>query len=158
MHGGRKANPEFSSPGWSCPIVWRDRVFITTADWPAGLTRRSGKKIIAEHHVLCFQASDGKQLWDTVVPAGKCLVDNFYHGYAVPTPVTDGKHVFALFGSAVLAALDFDGKIVWREELPHAPRCRWRRLQQPHPVRGHRHPARASRTPACAPWTRRPAR
>jgi outer membrane protein assembly factor BamB len=74
---------------------------------------------IPEHHVLCFQASDGKPLWDTVVPAGPRLVDNFYHGYTVPTPVTDGTHVFALFGSAVLAALDFDGKIVWREELPH---------------------------------------
>ena len=46
------------------------------------------------------------------------MVDNFYHGYTVPTPVTDGKHVFALFGSGIIAALDFDGNIVWREELP----------------------------------------
>src|SRR5262249_9001382 len=38
--------------------------------------------------------------------------------YAVPTPTTDGTHVFALFGSGVVAALDFEGKIVWREELP----------------------------------------
>ena len=48
----------------------------------------------------------------------KCLVDNHYHGHAVPTPVTDGKRVFALFGSGVLAALDLDGDILWREELP----------------------------------------
>jgi outer membrane protein assembly factor BamB len=118
LHGGVKNNPEFSSPGWSSPIVWGDRIFLTTATWPAGHTQEERRKEIAEHHVLCFQASDGKPLWDTVVPAGKCLVDNWYHGYTVPTPVTDGKHVFALFGSAILVCLDFDGKIIWREELP----------------------------------------
>jgi outer membrane protein assembly factor BamB len=39
----------------------------------------------------------------------------------VPTPATDGQLVFALFCSGVLAALDTDGKIVWREELPGLP-------------------------------------
>jgi outer membrane protein assembly factor BamB len=119
LHGGGKANPEFSSPGWSSPIVCRDRIFLTTAVWPAGHSQEERRKEIPEHHALCFQASDGKQLWDTVIPAGKCLVDNWYHGYTVPTPVTDGSLVFALFGSGIIVALDFDGKIVWREELPH---------------------------------------
>jgi outer membrane protein assembly factor BamB len=119
LHGGGKNNPEFSSPGWSSPIVWGDRIFLTTAVWPAGHAEKERRQEIPAHHVLCFRATDGQPLWDTPVPAGKVLVDNFYHGYNVPTPVTDGKHVFALFGSAVLAALDFDGKIVWREELPH---------------------------------------
>lgn len=118
LHGGRKNNPEFSSPGWSCPIVWRDRIFLTTSVWPEGMTEKERRLSIAAQHVLCFQVSDGKQLWDTVIPSGKVVVDNFYHGYTVPTPVTDGKHVFALFGSGVIAALDFDGRIVWREELP----------------------------------------
>jgi outer membrane protein assembly factor BamB len=118
LHGGRKENPEFSSPGWSSPIVWRDRVFLTTSVWPPKLSEKERRQSIPAQHVLCFRVSDGSQLWDTVVPSGKCLVDNFYHGYTVPTPVTDGKFVFALFGSGVLAALDFDGKIVWREELP----------------------------------------
>jgi len=115
--GGPKA--DFTSPGHSCPIVWRDRVFITTAVWADGLDKDERRKIIPEHHVFCFQASDGQQLWHTLVPPGKVVVDNVYTGYAVPTPVTDGKHVFVLFGSGVFAALDLDGKIVWREELPH---------------------------------------
>jgi outer membrane protein assembly factor BamB len=119
LHGGRKENPEFSSPGWSSPIVWRDRIFMTSSTWPAGMPEKERRASFAEQHVLCFQVSDGKQLWDTSIPHGKCLVDNFYHGYTVPTPVTDGTNVFALFGSGVIACLDFDGKIVWREELPH---------------------------------------
>src|SRR5262245_31272135 len=118
LRGGGPGQTGFGSPGHSCPIVWRNHVFITTAVWPAGATGEAWKTEIPEHHVLCFRASDGRQLWDTVVPPGKCVVDNFYHGDAVPTPVTDGKHVFALFGSGVIAALDLDGKLVWREELP----------------------------------------
>jgi outer membrane protein assembly factor BamB len=118
LHGGSKQNPDFTSPGWSSPIVWGDRVFLTTAIWPKNLTEKERRATIAEHHVLCFQVSDGEQLWDTVVPAGKLVAKSQFHGYAVPTPATDGKYVFALFGSGVLAALDFDGKIVWREELP----------------------------------------
>jgi outer membrane protein assembly factor BamB len=118
LHGGRKENPEFSSPGWSSPIVWRDRVFLTTSVWPAGLAEKERRDSIAAEHVLCFDVQGGKQLWDTLVPSGKCLVDNFYHGYSVATPTTDGSSVFALFGSGVLAALDFEGKIVWHVELP----------------------------------------
>jgi outer membrane protein assembly factor BamB len=115
---GRKKAP-MASPGWSCPIVWRDRVFLTTAIWPEGVSDKDSTTSIPDHHVLCLRASDGEPLWDTLVPPGKCLVNNFYHGHAVSTPVTDGKHVFVLFGSGAIAALDYDGKIVWREELPY---------------------------------------
>jgi outer membrane protein assembly factor BamB len=119
LHGGARNNPDMTSPGWSCPVVWGDRVFLTTAIWkPDVKDQKERRTIIAEHHVLCFRIEDGKQIWDSVVPAGKCLVDNVYHGYAIPTPVTDGKHIFTLFDSGVLASLDFDGKIIWREELP----------------------------------------
>jgi len=66
-----KLNPEFASPGWSSPIVWRERIFLTTSTWPQGLSEKERRGSIAEQHVLCFQVSDGKQLWDTVVPSGK---------------------------------------------------------------------------------------
>ncbi len=121
LHGGDRNNTDFTSAGWSSPIVCKGRVFVTTAIWPKGLAEKERRASIAEHHVVCFDAKDGKELWDTVIPAGKILTlpSNIYQGYAVPTPCTDGTHVFALFGSGVLASLDYEGTIAWREELPY---------------------------------------
>ncbi|HSU67981.1 MAG TPA: PQQ-binding-like beta-propeller repeat protein, partial [Tepidisphaeraceae bacterium] len=66
-------------------------------------------------------ASDGKMRWDTLVPPGPWLRSDFRSGpgggYAAPTPVTDGKVVYCIFGSSVMAAIDFAGKIVWRKEI-----------------------------------------
>jgi outer membrane protein assembly factor BamB len=101
----------------SSPIVWRDRVFLTNVFWPEGTTAKE----MPEHHVACYQTTDGKQLWDVKVPPGPWLLTDLRGGYCAPTPATDGERVYVLFGSAVLAALDFDGKIVWRTVIkPHA--------------------------------------
>ena len=98
--------------GHSSPIVWGDRVFITTA---VKQTReQDAAKQIPDHHFVCYQASDGKLLWRTRVAHGPH--QEGYDIYAVPTPATDGKVVFAWFGSAVMAAVDFDGKLLWRKE------------------------------------------
>jgi len=108
--------------GHASPIVWDDRVFVTTVAWDDSVQDR--KKVIPTHHLLCWQASDGKPLWDTVIPPGQWLRDDFRSGpgggYAAPTPATDGKLVFCAFGSSVIAAVDLDGSIVWRKEIePH---------------------------------------
>jgi hypothetical protein len=47
LHGGSKENPDFTSPGWSSPIVWKDRVFLTTATWPGGLTDKDRRAVQA---------------------------------------------------------------------------------------------------------------
>lgn len=95
-----------SDSAYSSPIVWGDRVFVTyVVNTPI------------EHHVLCLQTSDGKQLWDVPVAPGPWLLKDLRGGYGAPTPATDGKHVFVVFGSAAIAALDFDGKLAWRKEL-----------------------------------------
>ncbi len=94
----------------SSPIVWGDRVFVTTA-----LNRP------VEHHVTCYRVSDGERLWDTLVPPGPWLLSDLRGGYACATPATDGERVYVQFGSAVLVALDFAGNIQWRREIePHA--------------------------------------
>jgi outer membrane protein assembly factor BamB len=105
--------------GHASPIVWGDAVFVCTAAWPSNVTAR--EKVIPEHHVACYQASDGKLLWDTQVPPGPWVRNDFRSGpgggYAAVTPTTDGQLIFCAFGSSVFAALDFQGKIVWRKEI-----------------------------------------
>jgi outer membrane protein assembly factor BamB len=105
--------------GHASPTVWNDAVFVCTAFWPTNVTAR--EMVMPEHHVVCYRASDGKMLWDTQVPPGPWLRKDFRSGpgggYAGPTPATDGKMVYAVFGSSVIAALDFQGKIVWRKEI-----------------------------------------
>jgi len=105
--------------GHASPIVWGDAVFVCTAKWPGDGAPKAG--VIPDHHVACYRVADGKLLWDTVVPPGPWLRKDPDTrpggGYAAPTPVTDGKLVYCVFGSSVIAALDFQGKLVWRKEL-----------------------------------------
>jgi outer membrane protein assembly factor BamB len=91
---------------WSSPIVCAGRVFVTVAQVEP-----------VSHHVLCFDAKDGRPLWDTTVDPGPWILKDLRGGYGAPTPCSDGTRVFVVFGSAVIAALDFDGKIAWRRDL-----------------------------------------
>ncbi len=88
--------------GWSSPIVWGDRIFLTS-------TTEEGKNC----HVIAIELKTGKILWDKIVFE---QIPQFKHGknsYATPTPVTDGKTVYTVFGSGGFAALDFDGNLRW---------------------------------------------
>jgi outer membrane protein assembly factor BamB len=93
--------------GWSSPIVWGDRVFLTatTADEASG-------------RVLCIDRDTGKILWD------KKVVDRLpdkkqpKNSNATPTPITDGKAVYAVFNGLNIVALDFDGNTLWKHEDP----------------------------------------
>lgn len=98
----------------SSPIVWGDRVFVTTAYWPKD--RKSEEQ--PEQRLTCFQLSDGQQLWDTSIPPGPWKLSDLRGGYSAPTPMTDGERVYVVFGSSTLAAVNFAGKIVWQQELP----------------------------------------
>jgi outer membrane protein assembly factor BamB len=101
----------------SSPIVWGERVFVTLSYWPAGVSDTE----YPEHHVICFGAKDGKRLWGTKIAPGPWKLTDLRGGYTAPTPACDGQRVYAVFGSAVIAALDLEGKPVWRKEItPHA--------------------------------------
>lgn len=93
--------------GHSSPVVWGDRVFLTTAE-------DDGKRRL----VLCYDRSNGKLLWRTECPshAMEAKIDP-KTGYAAATPVTDGERVYAFFGSAGVMAVDFAGGLVWHRDL-----------------------------------------
>jgi outer membrane protein assembly factor BamB len=97
----------------SSPIVWEEKTFVTTAFWPAG----RDQKEFPEQHVACFSLTDADLEWDIIVEPGPWKLADLRGGYAAPTPATDGERVYVLFGSAVLLALDFDGRQIWRHEL-----------------------------------------
>lgn len=90
--------------GNSSPVIWRDRVFLTTA-YDRG-ARRS---------VLAYNRADGRQLWETFVPA-QGVTAHQKNGYASSTPVTDGERIYASFGN-VLVALNLDGTVLWTRDL-----------------------------------------
>ncbi len=121
--GPAKENVRWASPlvgqGHASPIVWDQAVIVCTVHWPVDVNDR--KKFIPDHHVTCYRTSDGKLLWDTLVPPGPWLRTDFRSGpgggYAAATPVTDGKLIYCAFASSVLAALDFQGHIVWRKPI-----------------------------------------
>lgn len=97
--------PKSDNP-YSSPIVSGDRVFVTCA------TNQP-----VTHRVLCLAKADGKLLWEAAIEPGPLLLKDLRGGYGAPTPCTDGRRIYVVFGSAVIAALDFDGKLVWRKEL-----------------------------------------
>jgi outer membrane protein assembly factor BamB len=111
-HDG-KARPDHNQ---SSPVVYRGKVFLTASAWPAG----TSQKEFPEHHVLCFDAAKGTQLWDVKVKPGPWLLRDLRGGYTVPTPAVDDRRVYVAFGSSVVAALDHAGKQLWRKEIvPH---------------------------------------
>lgn len=124
--------------GWSSPIVWGDRVFVTTvtSDEPGREPRKGlyiqdlqGTVPKGTHHwmVLCLDLNSGKELWRREAFAGKpSTTIHLKNSYASETPVTDGKQVYAWFGNAGLVCYDFEGELKWSRTLdPVETRLGW---------------------------------
>lgn len=88
---------------WSSPVVWGERIFLTTAT-------NGGSSC----YVLCLDARSGGVLWARHVFDQQTLMKRRQNSYASPTPVTDGRSVFAVFSDGSIVALDFDGNELWR--------------------------------------------
>jgi outer membrane protein assembly factor BamB len=91
-------------PSAATPIVWGDRVFVSTTDSQA-------KALLA----LCLDRRTGKELWRQQVASGFGR-DN-KSNFSSPSPATDGKLVVFFYGSGELAAFDFAGKKLWERNL-----------------------------------------
>lgn len=115
--------------GHSTPIVWGDRVFVTTAVPFGEATERAGGPAPGDHHnltpqhrlhfvVLAVDRRSGKVMWERIVRSAMPHESRHTSGsWASNSAVTDGEHLFASFGSAGLHALDLEGEIVWQADL-----------------------------------------
>lgn len=85
------------------PIVWGDKVFVMSPD---------AQK---DQWLICVSRTDGKVLWKQKIAGG--MLDKGRGNSTSPSPVTDGKTVWALVGTGQLAAFDMDGKALWQRDL-----------------------------------------
>ena len=133
---------EIPGLGHSSPVVWGDRIFLTTAiktgtdAAPAAATTAaqapaaqggrgrgpgggSGPQGEYKFEVLALDRKTGKVLWQrtarTAVPheGGH----NTYGSFASNSPVTDGTFVYAFFGSRGMYCYDMDGKLIWEKDF-----------------------------------------
>ena len=134
--------------GHSSPIVWDDRVFLTTAierevagekhrvvhmrdgfydDNPANRDRyihpdSIGSERVHTLKVIALAISDGSVIWEHVAFEGLPYDDSHRRGsFASPTPITDGEFVYAYFGAQGLYAYDLDGSLIWSQNLGEIP-------------------------------------
>jgi len=124
--------------GWSSPIVWGSRVFLTTVV-NTGETEAPKKGLYfggdrpqppASPHlwrVLCLDLPTGELLWERQVHEGVPQTPiHLKSSYASETPVTDGQRVYACFGNVGIFCFDLDGNELWRKPIPpHAMRYGW---------------------------------
>jgi outer membrane protein assembly factor BamB len=85
------------------PVVWGDRIFVTST---------SGNDLV----LLCI-GKEGKILWQRTAGTGSATAKGDEANLAAPSPTTDGKYVWAFFGSGDLVCFDFEGKQIWKTNL-----------------------------------------
>jgi len=106
--------------GYSSPVVWNDRLFLTTA------IQETSEKIL-----LCFDSKTGKLLWQRTVLNSPFEAKHNDNSHASGTPATDGINVYLSFldvKEVVVAAYDFSGNLVWMKRpgtfsSPHGYSC-----------------------------------
>lgn len=137
-HRKRGLETDIKGRGWSSPIVWGDKIFLTTVV-NLGESEKPKKGLYfggerpkppeSEHQwkVICLDLDDGKVLWEQMphqgVPTASHHVKN---SFASETPVTDGQRVYAYFGNVGVFCYDLDGKPLWQKEIePRKTRFGW---------------------------------
>ncbi len=128
---------EIPGRGNSSPVIWGDRIFVTTAVKtgkpadPAPTTQQPpqtpapkfqlstpGPQVEHKFEVLCIDRKTGKILWERT--AATAVPHEGHHptygSFASNSPVTDGKYVYAFFGSRGMYCYDMNGKLVWKKD------------------------------------------
>lgn len=119
---------EIPGLGHSSPIVWGDRVFLTTAIssdkdflFESVLNGKVDMRTDAasqQWRVFCLDRKSGKILWERLASEGVPNIHRHPHNsYASETPATDGEHVVVSFGSQGLYCYNFKGDLLWKKDL-----------------------------------------
>ena len=118
--------------GWSSPVIWGNRVFISTAVTdepnqtsgtigPQGGSNKSRTKkptFSVSYELHCLDLNTGHLLWKRVAHKGlPHFVTHPGNTYASETPVTDGQRVYVYYGALGLYCYDIEGNFIWKKEL-----------------------------------------
>lgn len=127
---------EIPGRGSATPIVWKGRIYLLTAvpvakapgdseaPTPSGRGGRRGRAMSAlptssyQFMILCLDLKTGSKIWDRVVTEAKPHEGRHHTAtYASGSPITDGKHLYATFGSRGIYCYDMDGGLKWKRDL-----------------------------------------
>jgi outer membrane protein assembly factor BamB len=138
---GRGLNVAWSRPipghGHSSPIVWGDRIFVTSAVPLPASVASGGVTVLGssaavnsdEYRIVearsphawrlyCLNRADGTIVWERTAHEGVPKVKRHAKAsQASATAATDGTHVVAMMGSEGLFAYDMDGRLLWKQDL-----------------------------------------
>jgi outer membrane protein assembly factor BamB len=129
-----KWRTEIPGLGHSSPVIWGDRIFLTTAiktgrsapaaaePAPAASSNPHGSPGPQVEHrfdVLCLDRKTGKVLWQRTARTATPHEGghNTYGSFASNSPVTDGTFVYAFFGSRGMYCYDMNGKLIWEKDF-----------------------------------------
>ncbi len=126
--------------GWSSPIVWGDKIFLTTCvSLGKELKPRKGLYIedldankyppTDKHQfkVYCLDLKTGKVQWERLTHEGvPSKPHHLKNTLASETPCTDGERLYVVFGNLGLFCYDFDGELEWKYDIqPRETRFGW---------------------------------
>ena len=115
--------------GWANPIVWGEKVFVSTVVGDAENTLpkrglylgdgvREPNKGVHHWMVYCFDLSTGDEVWKHEAHTGEPEIPRHPKStYAAETPTTDGERLYVLFGDVGLYCYDLDGKVLWSHPI-----------------------------------------
>ena len=128
---------EIPGRGWSSPVVWDNQVFFTTvvntgeSEAPKkGLYfggERPKPESVHQWFAYCLDVASGNEIWKKQIHEGPPETSiHIKNSFASETPVTDGEHVYFLFGGLGVYCFDLEGNEIWKQAFkPRKTRYGW---------------------------------